>query len=337
MIKRMVVVAVMAATLSCGEGASMDAGSGGGGATGGGSAQTGGGTAATGGGGAFDAGADDDAGSIDAGADHDAGSMDAGADGDGGSMDAGADGDAGSLDAGADDDAGSMDAGVDGDAGAPDAGSDAGPGCLEVDLPDGGCLALSLANVCSLRQLTVLHDGVPTDDLVGHQLADALASGCTPSVLSVDDDGGALAPGGAPLGGRDLALVCGGGSYFQPHVAWLEGTQRSPVYDSSDTLTASFSARDGGALFAVPYADFDGGFDYFLLELVRTQPDGPLSLVGYGVFDQGTQAAGWYFGNQLMPAVQSFTDAWYVVRWTDLDGDGQVGAADDFSIVGSGN
>jgi hypothetical protein len=217
---------------------------------------------------------------------------------------------------------------------------DVDAGCLEVDLEDGGCLPLALSNLCSLRALTVLADGVPIDDATGAQLAQALVAHCEPAppvrTVSSSVDGGVIAASGEPLVGRDEALVCGGGGFFQKHVDWLETTGVSPVYDSSTLEAASFSTRDGGVVFSTPFSDYDGGFDYFLLELVRTQPTGPLSLVGYGVFGEGTRAAGWFFENRIAPDAGDWSDSWYVIRWDDSDFDGLPSPADTFTVLGAG-
>lgn len=249
--------------------------------------------------------------------------------------------DAGVPDAGAPD-AGAPDAAVPDagpfDAGRPDAGS-GDAGCLGFEYEDGGCGPLSFTEVCALQTLTVLTTGVPIDDQAAGRLGLALQANCapTPTLRTVAvADAGVITAQGAPLVGRGEALVCGGGGFYQKHVDWLERTGVTAVLDTSSSSVATFSLRDGGAVFSTPYAQFDGGFDYFIVELVRSAPRGPISLVGYGIFGSGTTAAAWFFEHRVAPVHGTFTDSWYVVRWNEVDGDGVPSAGDDYTVLASG-
>lgn len=213
-------------------------------------------------------------------------------------------------------------------------------GCVEVDLADGGCEPLAFSSLCGLRDLYVVLDGYPVDDAAGRQLSAAVRAHCTPppTSLEVPNDGGLprVLDGGSPTIGKGPTLVAGGGGYYQPHVQWLEDTGAARVVDVTTSSTASFLRRDGGVLFSEPLSGFDGGVDYFLLQLVRGRPTGPLSLVGYGVFGTGTSAAAWFFSNRVAPHRASWTDSWYVVRWVDADAGGLPDDGDTFTVLGSG-
>jgi hypothetical protein len=37
-----------------------------------------------------------------------------------------------------------------------------------------------------------------------------------------------------------------------------------------------------------------------------------------------------------VPDAGAYTDSWYVLKWNDVDRDGQPGAPDSFTVVGSG-
>jgi hypothetical protein len=252
---------------------------------------------------------------------------------DSGGFDAGAP-DAGAPDAGTPD-AGEVDSGRP-DAGMLDAGVPVDAGCLQMELDDGGCEPLSFARVCALKRYSVLQSGVLLDDLAGARMGQALMASCNPAPVSFVPDGGALDARGAPLLGRGDALVGAGGTYTQPFVGWFEARGGAPVYDSSVGTLASFSSAAGTVLFSAQVATFGVSVDYFLLEFVRSEPMGPLAVVGYGFYAPGTTAAAWWFEHRVLPTPSASDAAWYVVRWTDLDGDGQPGAADEFLVLGSG-
>ncbi len=283
-----------------------------------------------------------DSGTRDSGSVFDAGRADSGTGGDaGGATDSGL-----SIDAGGGSDAGAgLDASVAVDSGtAADAGAvDAGPfdaGCLSLETVDGGCVALLFSNVCLVPRLTVLLDKQPEDDDAGLTMASAIQANCPAPIpsRSVDAiDPSVLDTEGAPQSTHDDVYVCGGGSFGQLHVAWLETNGVSPVYDSSTATVASMSTRDGGFVFSDAVANLGPSRDYFLLELMRSKPGGPVSVVGYGMFAGGTAAAAWYLQNRVMPQYMSFSETWYVIRWTDVDADLLPGSADMFELIASGH
>jgi hypothetical protein len=148
-------------------------------------------------------------------------------------------------------------------------------------------------------------------------------------------DGGALDARGAPLQGRGDAIIGAGGTDTQPFVNWFEGRGGAPVFDSSVGSQASLSSASG-VIFSAPVASFGVSVDYFLLEFVRSEPQGPLAVIGYGFYAPGTTAAAWFFEHRVLANPSSADVAWYVVRWTDQDGDALPGAADDFLVLETG-
>lgn len=252
--------------------------------------------------------------------------------------------DGGSLAADAGQRDGGTDASVIDDAGVPDAAVriDAGPidaGCLQMPLADGGCVALSLSQLCWLSSVTVLQTGVAVDDRSATSIGLALTTSCSPPPArrTVDvRDGGVLDSNGAPLVDRSEVFVVAGGSHSHPYVRWFETSGLAPVIDSSVGTTASFSNRAGVVLISEPLASLGPALDYFVVELVRSTPGGPLSLIAYGFYGPGTAAAAWYVEQRVLPALPASTDSWAVVRWSDGDGDTQPGAADQFIVIASG-
>ena len=228
------------------------------------------------------------------------------------------------------------------DGGLADGGDDEAidAGCPAMELADGGCIGLSFARVCDVARFTVLQSGVLADDAAAQQIGQSM-SACAPSpATSVVDTrnggGGLLDANGRPLVSRDETFISAGGSFGQPFVRWYEGTGHSPVVDSSTATEASLS-NAGSLIFSEPMANIGPSLDYFTLEFVRSTPNGPLSVIGYGFYGPGTAAAAWYFEHRIMTQRSASSASWYVVRWNDTDGDLKPGQADQFTLLRSGS
>lgn len=225
------------------------------------------------------------------------------------------------------------DAGMSFDAGVFDA------GCLAFSQADGGCLPLVFSNLCELTQVTVVHDSDVFDDSAGTLMGSAISAACPATSIRTLNwrDGGVIDAMGVPLLAANDALVCAGGSFGQRHVAWLESSGRSPVYDSSIPPLVSLSLRDGGVVFNDTEANIGASHDYFVIQLVHSGPGLPVSVAGYGFLGGGTTASAWYFGNVLLPARATLEAGWYVVEWLDGDSSGSANNANEFTLLGSGH
>ncbi len=90
-----------------------------------------------------------------------------------------------------------------------------------------------------------------------------------------------------------------------------------------------------------PFSSLSASHDFFVLQLAVEPISGTLAYTGYGMLAYGTTAAGYYFATTVMPNIASYSDAWYVVEWTDSgDVDGGVDMAPDstdtFTVTASG-
>ncbi len=205
------------------------------------------------------------------------------------------------------------------------------------------CKSVALTNVCDNSAATVLLDGLSADNDAGYVLASALTSGCSPAPTvtvipqqaSQDIDAGS----GRPLLGGGKLLVAAGGSFGQNLVDYVERSGISPIFDSSTNNSYSFSTRDGGgvALFYAPSSSLSASHDYFVVQLVREPVNGTLSLVSYGFDGPGTQASAWFFAHKVMVNRAAYPGSWYVVEWTNADGDPAPSAGDTYTVIGSGS
>jgi Stigma-specific protein, Stig1 len=199
----------------------------------------------------------------------------------------------------------------------------------------GQCRAPSFENLCRQATLWVVHDPYPADNAVGDAMAAALASTCGLTAATFDGGSGVQDPlTGEPLQ-LGTVLVTPGGTFGQTMVGWLQANRVAPVVAPIDGPTMQYTHPDGGVIASAPWTALNGSHDIVVVQLIRA-PGGALVLNGYGVFAQGTTAAGWYFVNKLLPTYATLTQVWYVVDWSDTSGDGQPGAGDTWTVLASG-
>ncbi len=221
-----------------------------------------------------------------------------------------------------------------------------GQACAPGDFCDGNtCHTPTYPNFCQNPTVWVLYDGVAIDQAAANVMASTITQWCPASVnvyygqqtnpQLVDQTTG------KPLTGNGSTLILAGGPWPNKPVKWLEMTQQvTRVYFSQDGVNYYFKRRsDGVAVSQMTGATCSPHADQFLVHLVTDPATGVLSLIGYGACPggYGTQAAGWYYANVMLPNRQSYPDSWYVIGWTDGNGDAVANAADTFTILASGN
>lgn len=208
------------------------------------------------------------------------------------------------------------------------------------------CATTSFENVCANPRVTVVQDLQGYDRDAGVSVGEALAA-CGPPpgsqlrYLDQDDpDAGIFDTESGRLTTRGgETLVATGGPVVQKITKYLETEGLVPVHFEGETWSRAFVGPDGGVLASADVQD--GGVsarhDYFLLQLGRDPFNGSFSLSAYGFGGPGTQAAAWYFVNVVLPTRPGRADRWYVVEWTDLDGNGVPDGAGEFTVKASGN
>jgi hypothetical protein len=199
-------------------------------------------------------------------------------------------------------------------------------------------MATGFQNLCAEGSAVVLLDGRQPDDDAGLKLGLALETGCPGMLWTAVDagvDAGIDPASGKPVTSAGTVLVAAGGPFVQELVAYLE-VNASPVYFASDSNYDYFNRRDAGNIVTALTTAITSAHDYFVVELVMDPSTGTLSLVSYGFNYPGTAASEWYFANRVLPGSGTSTAGWYVVEWTDTDGNGVPDSADTFTVIAFG-
>jgi hypothetical protein len=203
------------------------------------------------------------------------------------------------------------------------------------------CEDVAFAHICDTRAITVALDPFPEDDEAGATLGTALSGACGPSVTMQQSS--QLQPGilamdaGRPALGVGDMLVAAGGAYGQLAVGYMDTAGLTPVYLSTDGVTARMIDRATGTqLVIAQVSDLGPHHDLFFLELAVEPQSGTLCFFGAGVLAPGTLAAAYYGSTQVVPGRAGDAHSWYVVEWTDTNGDGAANAGDVFAVRASG-
>jgi len=194
--------------------------------------------------------------------------------------------------------------------------------------------------------VTVITVGDPTDDGTGMNLASFANATCGggASVQSLPQTTpGLLDPStkGPLLGPTNLGVV-GGADYNQDVMGYLMPTY-TPVVLSFPTvmMVPRFLITEratGNVIVDVPQstAPQGGGRDYAIVQVTHDPVSDSVILSGYGIWAEGTQAAGYWFANVFGAAFLTSTQTWFVVQWDDTDTNGSPSAGDTYTVLGSG-
>ncbi|MGB6680980.1 MAG: hypothetical protein WBF08_06635, partial [Candidatus Bathyarchaeia archaeon] len=122
---------------------------------------------------------------------------------------------------------------------------------------------------------------------------------------------------------HDSTIVLFGGPIVNAPVNYYEKNRISPLYWRSVSGTYYWYLADGTRLdeTAMPFSQISGGHqDMFVVEsFVDNSGNNVFIVYGYGW--KGTFAAGLFFKSIVYPNLSSYSDAWYVYRWNDSNGD----------------
>ena len=218
--------------------------------------------------------------------------------------------------------------------------------CAPGQFCDGAtCRTPTFPEFCANSRVYVIYDGIANDNAAANVLASTIVQNCSPQTVvtysNQTDPTLVDQATGAPLIAAPATLVLAGGPYPSKVVKWLELTQKvTKVYFASNGTTEYYFKRrsDGSVASSLLQALCSPHRDQFLVELVTDPASGNLALIGYGLCSgsYGTQAAGWFYSQVLLPNRASYPDSWYVFDWTDTNNDSVPNAGDTFTKVSSG-
>ena len=201
-----------------------------------------------------------------------------------------------------------------------------------------GCLDVRLSSLCAISKVVVVLDGQNGDDPQGRAMAQSLVSSCVPAPVQREVSqtvADALNPSnGRPVTGGDQLLVIAGGNYFQHAAGYLLQHQVAPISNVQNGDKYEIRHTQSGALIASEFPG-DPNHDVFVVQFMRDASTSSLILNAYGSSSEGTAAAAFYFGQVLVPDLTHATKRWYVVDWTDKNGD-QLPNMDEFALIEAG-
>ncbi|MFO0696007.1 MAG: hypothetical protein U0230_20760 [Polyangiales bacterium] len=218
------------------------------------------------------------------------------------------------------------------DGGASDAAGDAGA-------TDGGAMPHAFRDLCAIGNGLVVQDGVPTDDTAGADMGSSLASACGsfPTTSAMQNKPGVLEPStGRPIGGPGSLYLVGGGETIQNAIAYLQANDTPLTVSRSGNQYILTSRSTGQVVLSVDATTLDASHDLALIQVVREPRSGTVVLNAYGYYETGTKAGAFYFATQIAPSLATDANAYYVILWTDGNGDTMPNAGDTFMLVGSG-
>ncbi len=201
------------------------------------------------------------------------------------------------------------------------------------------CFDAILGNLCRNPAAAVVLDGLPPDDEAGVALGSAMDGGCSPTVVVrqiLQTAPGTIDDAGRPLLGPGDTFVAAGGGFGQKAVAYMTSTFDAPVYVTGDNTSISFMrSSDKGVIVQAQNANLTAHHDYFVAYTAVEPQSGTLVFNVYGFFVPGTAAGAFWFQNQVVANVGSFTKSYYVYEWTDTNNDSVANAGDTFTLVES--
>lgn len=207
-----------------------------------------------------------------------------------------------------------------------------------------GCTGVALGKVCESAQGALVLSGLSGDAAESALLLSALESGCSPApALSTVDQSqtNLLNPvTGQPVAGGNQLLVTLGSIYRNNLVSYIETNRIAPVYlvplPGDEPAFEFRHSGSGQVLLHGTQAGENASHAHFLLQIVRDPPSGTLIVSAYGYWAEGTVAARSYLTHQVLPALSTYSDSWYIYEWTNANADPAPDAGDTYRLVGSG-
>lgn len=218
--------------------------------------------------------------------------------------------------------------------------------CAPGQFCDGAtCQTPTFPNFCANNRVYVIYDGIPIDIATANVLASTIQQYCSPQTIitygTQTDPALIDQTTGASLIPAPATIVTAGGPFPNKVVKWLERTSMvTKVYFATNGTSEYYFRRrsDNATMSTMPAALCSPHRDQFVMELATDPTSGNLALIGYGLCNggYGTQAAGWFWANVMLPNRAAYPDTWYVFDWVDTNNDSVPNAGDSYTRVNSG-
>jgi hypothetical protein len=150
---------------------------------------------------------------------------------------------------------------------------------------------------------------------------------------------------GKPIGSWSIVFGVGGPdvnavTHYYENAGVM--ADRAPVSDSVSGGNWVWTDRNGVTVLTVPQSSTavpPGSSDVFVIQVLKDS-GGRLVVLLDGTNYMGTWAAAWYFKNVIYPNISTYTNGYYIVRWTDAtsgpDADFVPSAGDTYTILAQG-
>ena len=202
------------------------------------------------------------------------------------------------------------------------------------------CVTTTVGQLCELSKVTLVKDGDGNDDVNAAAAGAALAARCgrTIAVTSVAQTSADVLDQttGRPLAAPGTLLVFSGGTFFNAGTRYfVESPGLSKIYDTiaSDGTTIAIRRRPSGTdVLLIDPSTLNAGHDFFIIEMLKEPTTKAVALVFYGLNAPGTYAAAWYLENRVIPMRAVHNSTYYVVEWTDQNGDNDPNMGDRFDL-----
>ena len=128
-----------------------------------------------------------------------------------------------------------------------------------------------------------------------------------------------------------------GGFVTQKAMVYLDQND-SPIYASNTAKNNHYTAftRAGSQIFSIKTDSFTTSYDIGIIAVTYEPISQTFVIDVYGFNSSGTRAGLFYFANTLGPSLKSNSNHYYVVEWTDQDGDQTASAGDRYVLLASG-
>lgn len=222
-----------------------------------------------------------------------------------------------------------------------DASTDAGDGDVVLDVSDGSLAPPRVfRDICRFTSGVIVKNGAAEDEVLGPPLGMAFARHCGNGATFVErsqDDPSVLDPAtDRPVIGTTQLGVLIGGEYFGRAVTYLDRADTPVAVSQSGNAFTARNRATGNVIRTWDLTQITPSHDFAIIQVITEPISGTFLVHEFGHLGHGTRAGAYYLENVLGPGLAADTHTFYVVEWTDQNGDQRPDAGDAFVLVASG-